>query len=73
VIIKQAADRIQNINQTQPVIVLLRSCPGTIDDLQYRLVEEFRKVFGNAIGGEADVRRLSHEIAHKFLESLATV
>jgi hypothetical protein len=72
-IMEQAADRIHSINQKQPVTVYYGVCPGTIDDLQYRLVEESRKVLSDIIGGEADVRRLSNEIADKFLESLATV
>jgi SNF2 family DNA or RNA helicase len=69
----QAADRIHRISQTQPVTVYYEVCPGKIDDLQYRLVEESRKVLSDVIRGEAYVRRLSHEIADKFLESLATV
>lgn len=69
----QAADRNHRISQTQPVNVYHGVCLGTIDDLQSRLVEESRKVLSDVIGGQADVRRLSRQIADKFLESLAAV
>jgi SNF2 family DNA or RNA helicase len=69
----EAADRIHRIGQTQPVTGYYGICPGTIDDLQYRLVEESRKVVSDVIGSGADERWLSHDIEDKYLESPAAV
>jgi SNF2 family DNA or RNA helicase len=69
----QAADRIHRIGQTQPVIVYYSVCPGTIDDLQYRLLEESRKVVSDVMDGGADERWLAHDLADTFLASLAAV
>ena len=69
----QAADRIHRIGQTQPVIVYYGVCPGTIDDLQYRLLEESRKVVSDVMDGAADERWLGHDIEDTFLDSLAAV
>jgi SNF2 family DNA or RNA helicase len=69
----QAADRIHRIGQTQPVAVYYGVCPETIDDLQYRLLEESRKVVSDVMDGGGDERWLSHDIEATFLDSLAEV
>jgi hypothetical protein len=55
------------------VTVYYGVCPGTIDDLQYRLLEESRKVVSDVMDGVADERWLSHDIEDTFLNSLAAV
>jgi SWI/SNF-related matrix-associated actin-dependent regulator 1 of chromatin subfamily A len=69
----QAGDRIHRIGQTQPVTVYYGVCPGTIDDLQYRLLEESRKVVSDVMDRGADERWLGHDIEDTFLDSLAAV
>lgn len=69
----QASDRIHRIGQTRPVTVYYGVCPGTIDDLQYRLLEESRKVVSGVMDGGADEEWLFHDIEAEFLASLAAI
>jgi SWI/SNF-related matrix-associated actin-dependent regulator of chromatin subfamily A-like protein 1 len=69
----QAADRIHRIGQTRPVTVYYGVCPGTIDDLQYRLLEESRKVVSDVVDGTADERWFSHDIEASFLTSVEAI
>jgi SWI/SNF-related matrix-associated actin-dependent regulator of chromatin subfamily A-like protein 1 len=69
----QAADRIHRIGQTKPVTVYYGVCPETIDELQYRLLEESRKVVSDVMDGSADEQWLPPDIEDKFLDSLAAV
>jgi SWI/SNF-related matrix-associated actin-dependent regulator of chromatin subfamily A-like protein 1 len=66
----QASDRIHRIGQTRPVTIFYGVCPGTIDDLQYRLLEESRKVVSDVMDGGAVDEWLDHDIEGAFLESL---
>ena len=50
----QAADRIHRIGQTKSVKVYYGVCTGTIDDLQYCLLEESRKVVADVVDGSSD-------------------
>jgi SNF2 family DNA or RNA helicase len=68
---EQASDRIHRIGQTRPVTIFYGVCPGTIDDLQYRLLEESRKVVSDVMEGRADQACLDHDIEEAFLDSLA--
>ena len=68
---EQASDRIHRIGQTRPVTIFYAVCPGTIDDLQYRLLEESRKVVSDVMEGRADQACLDHDIEEAFLDSLA--
>jgi SWI/SNF-related matrix-associated actin-dependent regulator of chromatin subfamily A-like protein 1 len=65
----QAADRIHRMGQTQPVTVYYSVCPRTIDDLQYRLLEESMKVVSDVMDGTAD----PHDIEDTFLDALAEI
>ena len=69
---EQAADRIHRIGQTRPVSIFYGVCPGTIDDLQYRLLEEARKVVSDVMEGTDDAS-LNHDIEAEFLDTLANL
>jgi SWI/SNF-related matrix-associated actin-dependent regulator 1 of chromatin subfamily A len=69
---EQASDRIHRIGQTRPVTIFYGVCPETIDDLQYRLLEESAKVVSDVMDGGDDAWQF-RDIEADFLDALAAV